>query len=47
MRNRIALILLAGFVLALSTGCNGRFCRRGCSSTVRDLPTPSEYCPNR
>lgn len=45
MRNRFFMILLAGFVLATAVGCNGRFCRKGCSSTARDLPPPSEYCP--
>lgn len=50
MNRRILMIALAGLMLATAVGCNGRFLRRGCTSSTQrdrlDLPPPAEYCPN-
>ncbi|MBL8864828.1 MAG: hypothetical protein KF873_22325 [Gemmataceae bacterium] len=50
MRNRILMLCLAGLMLATAVGCNGRFLRRGCTSSTQrdrlDVPPPPDYCPN-
>ncbi len=49
MRNRFLLLCLASLMLATAVGCNGRFLRRGCTSSTQrdrlDVPPP-DYCPN-